>query len=147
MLFAACNRSDASVSLPQYFDRLSTRVAMLDASAGDNGAAETDAGFRTTEAALRGFASALEAVRAPDAAKDAHHDLTVASRNLADDAARDVARPGSLGSTPASTRPVASSRQASDLREWERACHSLQDLASARRIDIDLRCTTALHAR
>ena len=120
---------------------------MLDASARDNGAAETNAGFRTTEAALRGFASALEAVRAPDAAKDAHHDLTVASRNLADDAARDVARSGSLVSTPASTRPAASSRQTSDLREWERACHSLQDLASARRIDIDLRCTTTLHAR
>ena len=143
---AACSGGSASLNLPRYFDALATQTTALDASYKpranpvDPATPET---WRSIEANLREFAAALDALRAPADARDGQHDLAVASRNLADDAHRAASR---LGAQPDGGLTSDADRVARDRGEWERACHSLQDLALARRIDVDLRCVTALHS-
>ncbi len=146
-LLLACNRSDDESGLSRYFDALAAGVATLDSAvSGTVPPARATAG-PTDEARLREFAAVLDALRPPSPAEDAHHDLVVASRNLADDAGRDAAGAGASIATASATTAAVSSRATSDVREWERACHVLQDLATARRIDVDLRCATALDGR
>lgn len=147
-LLLACNRSDDQSNLPRYFDALATHVATLDSvHSNERSAARPTADAAADEARFRAFAAALDALRPPSPAEDAHHDLVVASRNLADDAGRDAAGAGASIATASATTAAVSSRATSDVREWERACHVLQDLATARRIDVDLRCATALDGR
>jgi hypothetical protein len=124
--------SGSSATLDEYFPRVAALTADLDAAH----ITPSAGGSTVSEASLRTFASALDRLDAPSAAKQAHHDLTVASKNLADATNR------------ASAETSASSRADSAIfvRDWQAACHRLQDVALARKMEVDLRCATALHA-
>lgn len=142
----ACG-SQESLPAPAYFARIESLAADLERSnAGQSpataGANDAVGALRSREAHLRTFAAALDDTVPPSEARDAHHDLTVASKNLADAARR-------AGETIATPRALPATGGADGdavfVRDWVNACHHLQDRAIARKIDVDLRCSTALH--
>ncbi len=142
----ACS-SRESLPAPQYFARIAGLAADLDRSnAGQSpataGANDAAGAFRSKEMHLRTFAAGLDDTAPPSEARDAHHDLTVASKNLAD-AAR---RAGDAIATPRAFPATSSAGgNAVFVRDWVSACHHLQDRATADKIDVDLRCASALH--
>ena len=127
---AACGTA-SSAKLDTYFARIATLAATFDSASTTPAANGT---FAPTEASLRTFANDLDLLTVPSEAKQAHHDLTVATKNLADLQHRILA-----GNNAPSTK------EAALVRDWQTACHVLQDLALARKSDVDLRCATALH--
>lgn len=141
-VFASCN-GDGGVTLEAYSQQVAALTATLDAGNKEavvvDGAPGGIAGARYAqiEQRLRAYAAGLDALRAPGDASDAHHDLTVASKNLADAARRFAA-----DATPPADDAIV--RAGRFVEDWVRACHTLQDLALAREIDADLRCATAL---
>ncbi len=125
----------------EYFPRVARLAADLDTSLRAPTAATpgTNATVVRADEPLRAFADALDRIRPPSDAKDAHHDLTVASKNLAG-AAADAPFDLTYVKTPGTI-----TGNAVFVRAWETACHLLQDRASADKIDVDLRCASVLH--
>jgi hypothetical protein len=136
----------SSVAPSQYFSAVAGLAVALETSDGQQtpsaraGSSGSSRASLPAESALRRFAAGLDALDPPGVAKDAHHDLTVATKNLADEAHRLATQTDAVGagtSAAGSDSTLASS--------WETACHVLQDVALAKKIDVDLRCVTALH--
>lgn len=125
MIGASCG-GGSSPTLDAYFPRVATLASDFDDANGSN----------VTEASLRTFANGLDQLDAPSVAKQEQHDLTVATKNLADSVHR--ASVGAIASPPPDSRVF--------VRDWQAACHRLQDVALARKMDVDLRCATALRA-
>lgn len=138
----ACDGTQ-SLSDHEYFPRVATLAADLDTSLGARNAATpgTNATVVRVEERLRTFAAGLDGIRPPSDAKDAHHDLTVASKNLADAARRAVETIATPQHAPATGEATGN---AVFVRDWVSACHRLQDRALADKIDVDLRCTSTL---
>jgi uncharacterized membrane protein len=131
MISASCG-GGSSLTLAAYFPRVATLASALDIA---NATPLASGSFPAREASLRTFASGLDQIDVPSATKQSHHDLTVASKNLADAAHR------ASGGAVASPQP----ESAVFVRDWQTACHVLQDVALAKKIDVDLHCATALH--
>jgi hypothetical protein len=132
-LALACAR-DTAMTSRDYFARLESDMRALDNTIGTTGVAATDIAAAPGDtsippARLRSLAASLDALRPPSAARDAHHDLRVASLDLAD----------ALESASAPTRS-----RTRIPAEWSTACHALQDRALTENLDVDLRCATAL---
>ena len=123
--------SGSSTTLDEYFPRVATLAATFDNASTTPSANGT---FAPNEASLRTFASGLDLLAVPSEAKQAHHDLTVASKNLAD-----------LQHSILTGNNAPSTKEAALVRDWQAACHRLQDVALARKMDVDLRCASALH--
>lgn len=89
---------------------------------------------------LRASATSVNEFAIPPDAKESATALIVATRDLADVSEResDLAR-GDEGSLTAEDVAAQGFARASD---WYDACHKLQDIALARKIDADLRCVT-----
>jgi hypothetical protein len=128
-MMIACSGGDG-ITMDAFMLRVSALASELDREpAGDatsvaGGSAEARA-IVGIEARLRTFEAGLDGLQPPSDAADAHHDLTVASRNLADAVAGE------------------GTNAAVFVRDWGDACHRMQDLAWTREIDVDLRCSTA----
>ena len=140
---SACGGSD-SLSDAEYFPRVASLAADLDNALGPHDPAAIGTRDATPvpmsiEAELRTFALELDGMRPPGDAKEAHHDLTVASKNLADAAS------AATGDARYAATPGAVIGNAVFVRDWEAACHLLQDRATADGLDVDLHCATALH--
>ena len=126
-----------------YFARLSTNMQTLDAEVGEVDATVTarsslaDDSVPRLEHSLRSLAASLDELHAPSDTSSAHHDLRAATLDLAD-LLRDAV------TQPAADR---TSRGATFTSNWINACHTLQDIALANKIDADLRCATALRNR
>lgn len=141
-LTVACS-SDTAMTREDYFARLAVDMQQLDADLGDldatarAGNALSSDGVGRLEHSLRSLATDLDILNPPSDAADGHHDLRVATLNLAD-----LFR--SAATEPAKDR---TGRGLTLTTEWTTACHTLQDRALAEKIDVDLRCDTALHAR
>jgi hypothetical protein len=126
----ACS-SGSSTTLDAYFPRVATLASALEKASPSPSA---NGSFAPSESSLRAFASGLDMLAVPGAAKQPHHDLTVATKNVADLQHRVLA---GISRTPEAEAGV--------VRDWQTACHVLQDLALAKKLDVDLRCATALH--
>ena len=91
---------------------------------------------------LRATATSISELDVPPDARDPATALVVATRDLADVSEReaDLARgvPGSFTAADVATQGLARAG------EWYNACHKLQDIALARKINTDLRCVTTL---
>ena len=142
----ACG-SRESLPAHQYIARNARLAAGLERSYAGQSPATVSANdavgaFRSKEMHLRTFAAGLDDTVPPSEARDAHHDLTVASKNLADAARRNATTIATPQHAPATGEATGNTVF---VRDWVRACHRLQDRATADKIDADLRCASALH--
>ncbi len=134
----ACGGTDTSLAGYQRY------YATVESAAGDlyRQSASATTPSAGAQPPVRTFAAALDTLEPPMRARDAHHDILVASRNLADVSAL-IADP-SPQTTDDRTRRAG--RETTFVGDWTRACHALQDVALAKQLDVDLHCTDALGA-
>ena len=101
------------------------------------------AAYGAYQQSLDEFAADLDGiVRANDAA-EAHDEMTVATRALADIYAERAEALASTESAAEDTEDL-EAREGSESSTWFAACHDIQDMALVDEIDIDLLCVTML---
>jgi len=150
LIVSACGEEASDADYAEYFSLAEARVRALDRELatittdmdGASGDDLADA-LEAYAGQLESTASALDEIAAPGEAAEPHARWITGFRDLADvKVAQASAAQGSPGSME--TADLAA-REEQRYAEWFDACHTLQDIALVRRLEVDLLCPTVMH--
>ena len=95
---------------------------------------------------LQDFAHDTDILKPPSAVEGPHKQLVQATVDLAD-AVFQLSQLGIGTHAPTQTDINLAIKQAHAVKAWDDACKELQAKAASKKIDVDLKCATALHQR
>ncbi len=153
---AACgggSGSDNDADLPAYYASLGMAAATLDQRVSVYAdhiqtSDDPDIGrsLGTFNSDLQIFAHDTDVLKPPSAVQDAHKQLVQATVDLGD-AVLQLSTSGIGTHAPTQAEINFAVKQARAVKAWNDACKELQATAASKKIDVDLKCGTALHQR